>query len=80
MTRHAAPASRMEELEGEKRGLEPRRVRLEPQAIDREMLASIVDNLEHERPGSSLKPAPRFFDYFFGTPSPSVTLSIGMQY
>ena len=46
MTRHDAPASRMEELEGEKRGLEPRRVRLELPAIDREMLASLVDNFE----------------------------------
>jgi hypothetical protein len=36
----------MEELEGEKRGLEARRERLELPAIDREMLASIMDNFE----------------------------------
>jgi site-specific DNA recombinase len=38
--------TRMEELEGEKRSLEARRERLELPAIDREMLASIVDNFE----------------------------------
>ena len=38
--------TRMEELEGEKRRLEARRERLELPAIDREMLASIVDNFE----------------------------------
>ena len=38
--------TRMEELEGEKRGLEARRERLELPAIDREMLASIMDNFE----------------------------------
>lgn len=38
--------TRMEELEGEKRGLEARRERLELPAIDREMLTSIVDNFE----------------------------------
>ena len=36
----------MEELEGENRSLEARRERLELPAIDREMLASIVDNFE----------------------------------
>ncbi|MBW6503136.1 zinc ribbon domain-containing protein [bacterium] len=38
--------TRMEELEGEKRGLEARRERLELPAIDKEMLASIMDNFE----------------------------------
>ncbi|MBE0558258.1 MAG: hypothetical protein IH628_13585 [Proteobacteria bacterium] len=38
--------TRMEELEGEKRGLEARRERLKLPAIDREMLASIMDNFE----------------------------------
>ncbi len=36
----------MEELEGEKRSLEARRERLELPAIDKEMLASIVNNFE----------------------------------
>jgi len=38
--------ARMEELEGEKQSLEARRERLELPAIDREMLASIVNNFE----------------------------------
>jgi site-specific DNA recombinase len=38
--------ARMEELEGEKRSLEARRERLELPAIDKEMLASIMDNFE----------------------------------
>jgi site-specific DNA recombinase len=38
--------ARMEELEGERKGLEARRERLELSAIDREMLTSIMDNFE----------------------------------
>jgi DNA repair exonuclease SbcCD ATPase subunit len=38
--------TRMEELEGEKRSLEARRERLELPAIDKEMLASLLDNFE----------------------------------
>ncbi len=36
----------MAEMEGEKRGLEARRKRLELPAIDREMLTSIAENFE----------------------------------
>ena len=38
--------TRMEELEGEKRGLEARRERLELPTIDKEMLKSLIDNFE----------------------------------
>jgi site-specific DNA recombinase len=38
--------NRLQELEAEKQGLEARRERLELPAIDREMLASIVENFE----------------------------------
>ena len=38
--------SRMEELEGEKRGLEARRERLELPAIDKDMLRNLLDNFE----------------------------------
>jgi hypothetical protein len=38
--------TRLEQLEAEKRDLEARRERLELPAIDRDMLASLVDNFE----------------------------------
>ena len=44
----AGQQARMQEMEAERQGLEARRERLELSAIDRETLASLVDNFEKE--------------------------------